>query len=57
MKYDLMNDVVPPLDPHEYQAGGIVKGALKYLPSIIGKGKKYMEKLAKPKKPSEKILD
>ena len=56
MKYDLMNDVVPPLDPHEYQAGGIVKGALKYLPSIIGKGKKYMEKLAKPKKPSKKTL-
>jgi len=57
MKYDLMNEVVPPLDPHEYQAGGIVKGALKHLPSIIGKGKKYMEKLAKPKKVSEKILD
>jgi len=56
MKYDLMNDVVPPLDPHEYQAGGIVKGALKYIPSIVGKGKKYMEKLAKPRKPSKKIL-
>ena len=53
----IINDVVPPLDPHEYQAGGIVKGALKYLPSIIGKGKKYMEKLAKPRKVSEKVLD
>jgi hypothetical protein len=53
----IINDVVPPLDPHEYQAGGIVKGALKYIPSIVGKGRKYMEKLAKPKKVSEKVLD
>jgi hypothetical protein len=50
-------DVLPLLDPQEYAVGGIVKGALKAVPKILGKGKPYMEKLASPKKSSEKVLD
>ena len=42
-------DVLPPLDPQEYAVGGIVKGALKAVPKILGKGKPYMEKLMAPK--------
>ena len=52
-----MVDVLPPLDPQEYAVGGFVKGALKAVPKILGKGKPYMEKLAAPKKSSEKVLD
>ena len=52
-----MVDVLPPLDPQEYAVGGIVKGALKAVPKILGKGKPYMEKLAAPKKTGEKVLD
>ena len=44
-----MVDVLPPLDPQEYAVGGIVKGALKAVPKILGKGKPYMEKLMAPK--------
>jgi hypothetical protein len=50
-------DVLPLLDPQEYAVGGFVKGALKAVPKILGKGKPYMEKLAAPKKSSEKVLD
>ena len=52
-----MVDVLPPLDPQEYAVGGFVKGALKAVPKILGKGKPYMEKLAAPKKTGEKVLD
>ena len=44
-----MVDVLPPLDPQEYAVGGFVKGALKAVPKILGKGKPYMEKLMAPK--------
>ena len=50
-------DVLPLLDPQEYAVGGFVKGALKAVPKILGKGKPYMEKLAAPKKTGEKVLD
>ena len=52
-----MVDVLPPLDPQEYAVGGFVKGALKAVPKILGKGKPYMEKLMAPKKTGEKVLD
>jgi len=42
-------DVLPLLDPQEYAVGGIVKGALKAVPKLLGKGKPYMEKLMAPK--------
>jgi len=35
----------------------VVKGVLKALPKILGKGKPYMEKLVAPKKTAEKVLD
>ena len=57
IKYNHMVDIVPPLEAQEYAAGGVVKGVLKALPKILGKGKPYMEKLAAPKKTGEKILD
>ena len=50
-------DVLPLLDPQEYAVGGFVKGALKAVPKILGKGKPYMEKLMAPKKTGEKVLD
>ena len=57
IKYNHMVDIVPPLEAQEYAAGGVVKGVLKALPKILGKGKPYMEKLAAPKKTAEKVLD
>ena len=57
IKYNHMVDIVPPLEAQEYAAGGVVKGVLKALPKILGKGKPYMEKLAAPKKTGEKVLD
>ena len=57
IKYRHMVNIVPPLEAQEYAAGGVVKGVLKALPKILGKGKPYMEKLAAPKKTGEKVLD
>ena len=50
-----MVDVLPPLDPQEYAVGGFVKGALKAVPKILGKGKPYMEKLMAPKKDQSQL--